>query len=123
MRVEPDDREPVVARGEPLDRADVRAAAAAEDERPLGEVGGDGEGLLAERVLLDDRGLGIGERQPRGLRHRLAAVAPGPRHAHEPGGELAPARVALVAGADRDGGERVAVGQLARADGSREVFS
>ena len=37
MGIEPDDGEPVVPRREPADRADVRAAAAAEHERPLRE--------------------------------------------------------------------------------------
>jgi hypothetical protein len=58
--VEPDERDPAVARGERLDRADVRAAAAAEHERPLGQVDRDREGLLVERLLLDHRRLGNG---------------------------------------------------------------
>ena len=48
----------VLAGRERLDRADVRAAAAAEDERPLGQLGGEREGLLRERVLLDDAASG-----------------------------------------------------------------
>ena len=45
-------------RREPLDGADVRAAAPAEDERPLGELRGERERLLAERVLVDDAASG-----------------------------------------------------------------
>src|SRR5437773_2651527 len=44
-----------------------------------------------------------------GIRHRLAAVAPGLRDAHEPRRELPPAGVALVARAERDGSERAAI--------------
>src|SRR5207249_3273446 len=40
---------------------------------------------------------------------------PRPRHAHEPGGELAPAGMALVPGPERNRGERAAVG-TARAE-------
>ena len=98
MRVEPDDRQPLVPGGEALDGADVRAAAPAQHERPLRQRGGERERLLAERVLLDHGHLGIGERQLRGLGHRLAAVAPGAGNAHEPGAELPPAGVALVVG-------------------------
>jgi hypothetical protein len=108
--VDPDEREPVVARSEALDRADVRAATAAEDQRPLGKLGRDRQRLLSERVLLDPRRLGIGQRQVRRLGDRLAALAPCARYPDEPGGELAPAGVALVARAERDSRERAAVG-------------
>ena len=63
MRVEPDDCEPLVARGEPLDRADVRAAAAAEDERPLGRSAATRERLLAERGSTTTFDLREGERE------------------------------------------------------------
>ena len=76
MGVEPDERDPVVAGGEPLERADVRGAAAAEDERAVGQLGGEREVLVGERVLVDDGGLRVVERQMRRLGHRLAAVAP-----------------------------------------------
>ena len=108
MRVEPDDAEPVVARGKPLDGADVRAAAAAEHERAGRQVRGDRERLSAERVLLDDRSLRVVERKPGGLDHRLAAVAPGAWHTHEPRRERAPAGVALVPETDRDRRQRAA---------------
>jgi hypothetical protein len=51
VRVDPDDAETFVARRKPFDRADVRAAAAPEDERPYGQIRGDGECLRVERVL------------------------------------------------------------------------
>ena len=73
MRVEPDERESVVPRREPLERADVRRAAPAEHERPVGQLGGDREVLVGERVLLDHGRLRIVERQVRGLGHRFAA--------------------------------------------------
>ena len=63
MRVDPDDAEALVPGRETLDRADVRAAAAAEDERPLGQLGGEDEELVGERVLGDDRRLRVRERR------------------------------------------------------------
>ncbi len=87
MRVQPDERDAAVPRGKTLHGADVGAAAAAEDERPVGQVGGHGEGLLHQRVGLDDARLGVRQGQMRRLRHRLALVSPGPRNAHEPGAE------------------------------------
>ena len=62
MRVYPDERQALVAGSEALDRADMRAATAAEDERSLGQLGGERERLVAERLLLDDRRLRIRER-------------------------------------------------------------
>ena len=56
------------------------------------------------------RGLGIRQRGPGRLGHRLAAGAPRARHADEAGAELAPAGVALVLRPERHGGERAAVG-------------
>jgi hypothetical protein len=117
--VEPDERDAAVARGQRLDRADVRAAATAEHERTLREVDSHGKRLLVERVLLHHRGLGERERQTRGLRHRLAPLAPGLRHAHHPRPELPPAGVALVAGPDRDARVRAAL----RATGSQATHS
>ena len=61
VRVDPDDPEPVVPGREPLDRADVRAAAAAQDERSLGQLRGEGEDLARERVLVDDSRLRVRE--------------------------------------------------------------
>ena len=84
-----------------------------------GQVGGDRERLRVQRVLLDDRRLGIVERQARRLDHRLAAVAPGPRDAHEPCGERPAARVALVVRPDRDGG----VGAARRALGAEQAHA
>ena len=110
MRVEPDDGEPVVLRREALDRADVRAAAPAEDERPLGQLRGDREGLLAERLLLDHRRFRVRDRKRRRRDHHVAAVAPGARNADQAGPERAPARVALVLRPERDRGESTAVG-------------
>ena len=109
VRVEPDDGEAFLAGGEPLDRTDVRAAAAAEHDRAVGQLAGEQEVLLRERVRLDHARLGIGQLQVRRLGHRLAAVAPGARDADEAGEELAAAGVALVLRADRDGGQRAAV--------------
>ena len=115
MSVEPHQRKPAVPGRKALDCADVSAAAAAEDERALGQLGGQHEVLLAERLLLDHGRLRVRQRQTGGLGHRLAALAPRPRHAHEPGGELAPAGMALVSGPERNRGERAAVG-TARAE-------
>ena len=56
--VEPDDARRSCRRGERLDRADVRAAAPAEDERPVGQLGSERERLLRERVVLDDAASG-----------------------------------------------------------------
>ena len=110
VRVDPDDRQALLAGGERLDRADVRAAAAAEDERPVGQLGGEHQRLLRERVGLDHARLGIGQLVEGRLGHRLAAGAPGARNADEAGAELAAAGVALVLRADRDRRQRAAVG-------------
>ena len=110
VRVDPDDRQALLAGGERLDRADVRAAAAAEDDRPVGQLGGEHQRLLRERVGLDHARLRVGQLVEGRLGHRLAAVAPGARDADEAGAELAAARVALVLRADRDRGQRAAVG-------------
>jgi hypothetical protein len=112
VRVDPDEGEPVVTRRERLDGADVRAAAAAEHERPLRQVGCDLEALHRQRVLRDDRRLRIRQPDVRGRRHLVAARSPCARHAHEAGGELAAARVALVLGPERDRRVRSAVGAL-----------
>ena len=112
MRVEPDQRELPLARGQALDRADVRAAATAEHERPLRQVGRERKRLLLERFRFDDRGFGIRQLQPRRLGHRLAAVAPRLRNAHKPRREIPAAGVALVIGPERNGRERLAVGTL-----------
>jgi hypothetical protein len=108
--VDPDDREALLAGRERLDRADVGAAAAAEHDRAVRQLGRENEVLLRERVGLDDARFRIGQRQVRRLRHRLAAVAPGTGDADEPGGELAAAAVALVLGPDRHRRQRPAVG-------------
>ena len=50
VRVQPDDSEPAAPRCEPADRSDVRAAAAAEHERALGEVRRLRFDLLRERL-------------------------------------------------------------------------
>ena len=119
MSIDPHERDAVVAGGERLDGAHVRAAATAEDERALGQLARDPQRLLAERVLLDNRGLGVGKRKPGRLGDRLSAFAPGTRHAHQAGRELASARVALVAGADRHRRERAAV-RAPRAQAAQE---
>ena len=110
-------------RAEAVDGADVRAAAAAQDEGPLGQVGRDGERLCDERVLLDHRRLGVVERQPRSFHHLLAAVAPGARDAHEAGRERPAARVTLVAETDGDRGVRRAGRALRAEDAHASVFS
>ncbi len=79
--------------------------------------------LLAEARLLDDRDLRVRQVERRARDHDVAAVAPGPRDAYETGGELAPAGVALVAGADRDRGVRLAVRALAAQDAHASSFS
>ena len=61
MCIDPDERDPAVARGQRLDRADVRAAAAAEHDGPLREVDRHRQRLFVERFLFDDGRLG--ERQ------------------------------------------------------------
>src|SRR6478735_648943 len=108
VRVEPEDADVAVPRGEAFDGADMRAAAAAEHDRVGGQVGGDGKRLHRERLLLDDGDLRIVESKRSRLDHRRAAVAPGARHPYEPGGEGATARVALVAVVDSHGRERPA---------------
>ena len=109
MRVEPQDRYVAVTRRQPFDRADVGATAAAEHERPRRQVGSHRERLHRERLLLDDRHLGIVERERSRLDHRLTAVAPRAWHADDAGAEGAAATVALIALVERDGGERAAV--------------
>ena len=76
----------------------------------------------AEGLLLDDRRLRVWEREPRGLRHRLAAVSPGARHAHHARAERAPARVALVLRPERDRGLRLAIGALGAEAGHQTSF-
>jgi hypothetical protein len=98
VRVDPDDPEPVVSGCEPLDRTDVRAAATAQNERALGQLGSEGEDLIASVSSATTAASGIREMGESGLRHRLAALAPGARHANEPGGELPAAGMALVLG-------------------------
>ena len=123
MRVQPQHGDTSVPGGEPLDRTDVRAAAAAEHQRPHREVGGDGERLHRERLLLDHRHFGVVERERRRLHHRLSAVTPGARHPHESGGEGPTAAVALVAFIDRHGGERPAVGASRTQEAHSIAFS
>ena len=83
VRVEPDERETVEARGQALDRADVRAAAAAEHERSLGKRRRHRELLLAEARLLDDRHLRV---------HEVERRAPPPSRLHRPPRPAARAR-------------------------------
>ena len=117
MRVEPNDAEALVPRREALDGADVGAAAPAQHERNLRQVGRDRERLCDERVLLDDGRFRIVERESRCLHHLLAAVTPGARHADETGGERAAAGVAFVPGPDGDRG----VGAACRALGAKDA--
>ena len=90
MRVEPDDAQAVIAHRQALDCAHVRATASAEHDRAFRKRAREREVLLAERVLVDDARLGIGKRQVRGLRHRLAARAPRARDPHEPSANVRP---------------------------------
>jgi hypothetical protein len=108
VRVEPDQRDASLPRSESLDGTDMDAAAAAEDERPLRQIGRKRKALLLERLRFHHGGLGVRELEPRRLGHRLAALAPGLWHADEAGAEAAAARVAFVVGADRHGGKRLA---------------
>ena len=110
MRVDPHDRKALLAARKRLDRAHVRAAAPAEDDGPVGQLGGEQQRLLGERVRLDHSRLGVGQLVERRLDHALAALTPGPRNADEAGGELTAARMALVLRAERDRGQRPAVG-------------
>jgi hypothetical protein len=87
----------------------MRAAAAAEHDRARAQRRGDSIGLLVERGAFDDGDLGIGQWDTSALGHRLATDAPRRRDAHEPGGERAPAAVALVPVAHRYGREGAAV--------------
>jgi hypothetical protein len=112
VRVDPDDADPAVARGEPFHDAHMRAAATAEQERARGQVGREGEGLLVQRVLRHDDRFGKGQLEVRRLGHRLAAVSPRSRDPQEACRELAPADVALILRAERDGRERLALGAL-----------
>ena len=106
--------EPAVARGEPLDRADVRAAAAAQDERTFGQRRRRARDSARERVLLDDRGLGVRERRATRRRvHLLSAGAPGARHADQPGPERRARRSGTRSSSpDGDRGEGAAVRAL-----------
>ena len=72
VRVEPDDAEPAVTGCEAADRADVRAATAAEHERALRQALGERGVLLVERLAVDDQRLGVRERGRGRLHHRLA---------------------------------------------------
>ena len=112
MRVEPDHGQPVLACGQTFDGADVRATAAAEDDRPLRKIRGERERLLLERLGLDDRGLGVGQLEPRRLRHRFTSLTPGLRNPDQPCEVDAAARMALVLWSERDRGEGLAVGTL-----------
>ena len=114
VRVDPDDGEAAGARRETADRAHVGAATAAEHERPDGQGPGLRGGLLLQALLHDHGRLGVGQLDPRRCRHRLAPNPPGTRHAHEPGGELTAAAVALVLTVERHGGEGATAGQRAR---------
>ena len=60
MRVEPDDAEPAVTGGEAADRADMRAATAAEHERALRQALGERGVLLVERLPSTTSALGYG---------------------------------------------------------------
>ena len=91
-----DDETDVVARSEPLDSADVGAAAAAEHQRPGRKRRSDGETLLGERRLLDRRRLRVRKRDRRGRGHRLPTSAPGTGNADHARCICRPARVALV---------------------------
>ena len=64
--VDPDDGKRLVAGGKPFDRPEMRAAAAAEHERAVGQLRGDHQRLLGERRRLDDARLGIRQLEPRG---------------------------------------------------------
>jgi len=112
MRVEPHDRDPAVARGERLNRADVRATATAEDERPLGKVERERQALFGEGVLGDHRSLGVGKREGRCLGHGLAVTTPGARNPYEAGAERPSTGVALVLRPECDRGVRPALGAL-----------
>jgi hypothetical protein len=96
VRIEPYDRQPVVPRRQPPDRADVRATAASEDERAPREPARDRIRLLVERFALHHERLGIRQLRPCRLRHRLSAEAPRARDADEPGPEGRAAAVTFV---------------------------
>ena len=111
VSVEPDDREPVEARRQPLNGADVGAAAAAQDERPVGKRSRESEVLLVRDSSSTTAASGYGSSEKRGLDHRLAVCAPGARNPDEARGEGASAGVALVlAAVEGDSRQRPAVG-------------
>ena len=112
VRVEPDHGDPAVTSREGLDGADVRAAAAAEHQRPLGQLESERQALRGERILLDHCRLGIRKRKRRRLGHRLTAPAPGAWNPHEASGERPPAGVAFVLRPERDRRVRPAIGAL-----------
>ena len=112
MGIEPDQGQAVLPGRQTFDCADVGATAAAEDERTFGQVGGECKILLLQGVGLDDPRLGLRQLEPRCLRHRLAALAPRLRYAHQPRAKDAPARMALVFRPERYRGVRPAVRAL-----------
>jgi hypothetical protein len=90
----------------------VRATAAAEHKRPLGQLESEREALRGERILLDHCCLRIRNRERRRFRHRLPTTAPGAWDPNEARGERSPAGVALVLRPERDRRERPALGAL-----------
>src|SRR5207244_8384167 len=104
VRVPPAEGEPALTRGEALDGADVRATTAAEHERPFREVGGQRKALFLEGLCLDNARLWQGQLEPGRFRHRLAAVSPRLRHAHDPALERAAAGAAPAPGPEGNGG-------------------
>src|SRR5439155_25092589 len=116
-------RDAPVAACELADGADVRAAAAAEDQRAVRQLARERRVLLLERVLVDECRLRPRDLHQRRLLHLAAATTPGARDAHEPGAELAPAGVALVVTVERDGGVRAAVGTARAEPAHRSTFS
>ena len=91
-------------------RPDVGAAATAEHQRAGRQLPAHRGDLRVQRVLGHDGRLGPWQVEQRRLRHRLAPVTPRTRHAQQPCGKLAAARMALVLGADGNRGQRPAVG-------------
>jgi len=113
--IEPQERDTAVARGQTFYRADMRAAAAAEDDRAVRELARQGEALPCERVLVDDGRLRIGQWQVCRVSHGFAVFPPGSRNADDGRRKAPAARVALVVAAQRDGSVRAAV----RTDGAK----
>ena len=91
MRVEPHDGEALDAGCQAPDRADVRAAAAAQHERELGQRRASWRRSARPASSPATTAVsGYGQRERAASAIASPPDAPGARHANQPGGELAP---------------------------------